>query len=346
MTVWRAATGARDHKCLPCACDDPHGSLAEQSNRKSALLFSRKPWNTDVVPEEVLGPIGMIGPEERRCFYWLARNCLTGQGNIVDAGSFVGASTFCFAAGAAEAGLREFRGGPILHAYDYFSAVDSYVVDRIRKDFRPIEKGESYLDVFETQMGKYLPLAEAHPGDFLAQRWNGNPIELLFIDIAKTASLNSHVIGEFFPHLVPGKSIVVHQDYFHCWHPYIHIGMEYFSDEFELVDEHVEFQSRVWRLAKPLPPEKFARMKVYNFSAAERMALLGRLVEKSSDHSRPMLEVVRLWQLCIDKDHAAVKIDIERLRHRYGFDGRPELWAKQAGMVERYYEERIAGAAR
>lgn len=307
------------------------------------MSIPAKPWNTDIesFPAELAKPQGMIGPEERRCFYWLANTQLSGKGCIVDAGSFVGASTLCFAAGAAKAGRKSFSKRPIVHAYDYFKAVDEYVAKFIRNKFRPIEKDESYLDVFEAQTADYRGMIAAHPGNFLEQTWCGDPIEILFIDIAKTAALNSHAIGEFFPHLIPGKSVVVHQDYFHCWHPYIHIGMEYFSNEFELIDEHVEFQSRVWRLVKPLPQEKIARMKAYDFSAAERMALLDRLVEKSSDHSRPMLEVVRLWQRCIDRDHAGLKKDIGRLRDKYGFDGRREVWFKQAVAVEQYQQARL-----
>jgi predicted O-methyltransferase YrrM len=311
------------------------------------MSIPAKPWNTDLesFPTELSEAQGMIGPEERRCFYWLANTQLNGKGCVVDAGSFVGASTLCFAAGAANAGRTTYEGRRIVHAYDYFKAVDEYVAKFIRNRFRPIEKNESYLDVFEAQTAKYKDMITAHPGNFLEQTWCGDPIEILFIDIAKTAALNSHAIAEFFPHLIPGKSIVVHQDYFHCWHPYIHVAMEYFSDEFELVDEHVEFQSRVWRLMKPLSPKKIARMKAYDFTAAERMALLDCLVEKSSDHSRPMMEVVRLWQRCIDKDRSAIQLDIARFRSKYAFDERIELWARQAVMVERYYRERIGVAA-
>src|SRR6202012_5380603 len=114
----------------------------------------------------------------------------------------------------------------------------------------------------------------SHAGNFLDQKWSGDPIEILFIDVAKTAALNAHAIGEFFPNLVPETSIVVHQDYFHCWHPHIHVSMEFLSDEFELLDEHVEFQSRVWRLVKPIPPEKIARLKADDLNLDERLALL------------------------------------------------------------------------
>lgn len=313
-------------------------------SRRHILGLSDKPWNTVDVPQEIFESFGMIGPEERRCFWWLARNCATGEGTIVDAGAFVGASTLCFASGAAAAGLTDFQGGKLIHAYDYFAAIDAYVAEAIAKKFRPIERGESYLDVFELQTAKYAALIEAHPGDFMQQRWSGAPVDILFIDVAKRAWLNSHAIAEFFPSLVPGRSIVVHQDYYHCWHPYIHIGMEFFGDAFELVDELVPFQSRVWRLVERLPPEKIARMTAYDLGPDERLALLDRLIARSSPVSRPMMEVVRLWQICLDKDYDRVAEELARMRREHGLEGRHELWCRQALMVEKYRAEHLAGA--
>ena len=117
-----------------------------------------KPWLAPGagIPAVVDEPKGMIGPEERRAYYWLGRNRLSGAGCIVDAGAFVGASTFCFAAGAADGGRRDFRGGPLVHAYDYFKVVDEYVGNAIARDFRPIAAGEEitfdygdeYFDLF------------------------------------------------------------------------------------------------------------------------------------------------------------------------------------------------------
>lgn len=307
----------------------------------SALL--NKPWerNQGEVPQQIYKPKGMVGPEERRCYYWLAKNWLSGQGCIVDAGAFVGASTYCFAAGAADAGRRAYNDDVLIHAYDYFQVVDEYVGEAISRDFRKIKAGESYLDVFATQTGQYMDAIRAYPGDFLSHSWKGAPIEILFIDIAKTSELCAHAVKEFFPSLIPQQSVVIHQDYFHCWHPYIHVGMEYLDEEFELVDEHVAFQSRVWRLKNKIPSGKIERLAKYDLDAGERMALLDRLVEKSSSAARPMNEVVRLWQRCLDGDFDAATNDLARLRDVYDIDHRRELWALQALEVEAAMANRV-----
>ncbi|MBY0565179.1 MAG: hypothetical protein K2P58_13470 [Hyphomonadaceae bacterium] len=302
---------------------------------KNLQDLASKPWQSDTLapPEEIFAAKGMIGPEERRCYFWLGKNWLSGQGCIVDAGAFVGASTLCFASGAATGGRRDFKGEPLVHAYDYFKVVDKYVGESISRDFHPIEEGESYLEIFAAQVGPYIDMIRAYPGDFLTHRWRGLPIEILFIDIAKTAELCAHAIREFFPCLIPGRSVVVHQDYFHCWHPYIHVGMQYLDDEFTLVDELVPYQSRVWRLAKPIPADKIARLAAYDFSMDDRIALLDRLIESSSPTSRPMNEVVRFWQMCLDGSREQAMREFERLDGVYGFKNRYELWARQALQV-------------
>jgi hypothetical protein len=307
-------------------------------------LLRVKPWEKwRAVPREVLKPKGMIGPEERRCYYWLAKHWLSGQGVIVDAGAFVGASTFCFAAGAAAANRRAFDGHPIVHAYDYFRVVDDdYVREAISRDFRPINDGESYLDVFADQTRAHAGLIRTYTGDFLQRQWSGLPIEILFIDIAKSSALGAHAVAQFFPSLIPGRSIVVHQDYYHCWHPNIQVGMEYLAAEFELLDERVQYQSRVWRLAKPIPAEKVARLGADDLSRDERMALLDRLIARSSPRSRPMNELVRVWQIFIDGDPARARAEIRRVIQSYRSVDPGDFWAPQAALMEREIDRHLA----
>jgi predicted O-methyltransferase YrrM len=309
----------------------------------SAADLKRKPWEADSsVPASIFEPIGMVGPEERRSYWWLGKYWLGDQGCIVDAGAFVGASSVAFASGAAAAGRRSFQGGPILHAFDYFSVIDDYVRESISEQFSPIEVGESYLPIFERQTASYRDMIRTHPGDFLQHRWDGTPIEILFIDIAKTASLNSNVAAQFFPSLLPGRSIILQQDYFHCWHPYIHITMEYLRDHLELLDDHVEYQTAIWLLSSSIPQEKLQRLVSYDFNATERLALLDRLIMHSSQQMRPMIQTVKLWQLCLDKDYDAAFHAFTELDRSHDLRKSHELWARQALEIE----ARIPGEVR
>jgi hypothetical protein len=256
-----------------------------------------KPWNSDVdkIPSEIFQPKGMLGDEERRMLYFTAAHNFSGKGRIVDAGSFLGASTFALASGVASLG-RNYTRSPIA-AFDYFKANDDYVRDYIAKNFRPIDPNGDYFDLFEAQVATYRALIETYPGDLLSHKWTREPIEILFVDVAKTAALNAHVFLEFFPKLIPGHSIIVQQDYFHCWHPYMQICMEYLANYLELLDPRVIHQSRVWRLNRQVPSEELARCKPRAIGLAEGCYLLDRLLEKSRPQDKAMIMVIKLTYL-------------------------------------------------
>lgn len=315
------------------------------SERRDDLVrrLSAKPWNAAPVPDAVHRPVGMIGPEERRALWWLAREML-GDGAIVDAGCFLGASTFCLAAGAAASPRSAGRRGPIVHAFDYFRAVDEYVAESISRQVRPTRAGDSYLDVFLGQVAPHAELVRAVPGDFLQASWNEGPIDLLFVDVAKTEALNAHAVGMFLPSLVPGRSVIVQQDFHHCWHPAIHVAMEHLAEELVELDELIEHQSRLWLLDRPIPAEKIRRLASRELGAAERLALLDRLVERSSPRSRPMMEVVRCWQRFLDGDLDGAEAGIGGLRSRFDVEKTADLWARQALEVEAQIRRRREAA--
>src|SRR5262249_11477228 len=231
--------------------------------------------------------------------YWLARSYYNGEGAIVDAGAYVGSSTLCLAAGLAQNSVMRQR-HPVVHSYDYFKALDEYVAEHISRDFRATRIGDDYLDIFQRQTKPYAEFVRPIQGDFLASRWCEGTIEILFIDIAKTQDLNSHLIREFFPYLVPGRSLVIHQDFFHCWHPHIHITMEALSDYFEVLDQHIQFQSRLYMCRRAIPERELVRVADYAYSSSERLALLDDVAKKESGDMRAMLGAVKLWQLVLD----------------------------------------------
>ena len=97
-------------------------------------------------------------------------------------------------------------------------------------------------------------LLEVHEGDLAASGWDGRPIELLFVDIAKTWSLNDVVVSEFFPCLIPDRSVIVQQDYAFAFQPWMAITMEYLSEYFEPV-AFAEYNSVVFLCRRQVPRE-------------------------------------------------------------------------------------------
>lgn len=189
--------------------------------------------STDVqsLPDRLRELPSMLTYAERAALFSLARQVRPGT-RIIDAGCFVGGSTACLALGVSE---RLEHPVPVIHSYDLF-LVDYAATTHYPALIGDREVGADLRPVFESVVGgDLLPYVEVHPGDLLAQRWGGAPIDVLFVDVAKTWDLSDHVAREFFPSLVPGRSILVQQDYIHEWLPWIHITMQLLDDFFEPV---------------------------------------------------------------------------------------------------------------
>lgn len=295
------------------------------NSNRNAIEFSGKPWDQAPAPDDIYPVPGMLGDEERRALYWIAKNAYEGKGAIVDAGAFVGASAVCLAAGSAASGCAR---RPSVYSFDYFAAIDDYVVDFISNKIRPIAKGESYADVFQGYTRRYGALIEMRPGDFLSHHWREGAIEILFIDIAKTQSLNSHLVKELFPSLIVGSSIVIQQDFYHLWHPYIHITMEFLADYFDTLDERVLYQSRVYRYVRPIPQSALDRIIKYEFTTDEKIALLRRAAERSASPVKEMLEAIVVYQSILDKDDARFLEELANFERRHPeFRTSGDLWA-------------------
>src|SRR5262245_45718743 len=154
-----------------------------------------KPWNSMPVPETIYSPKGMIGPEERRALFWIGPKYYRGEGVIVDAGAYVGASALCMAAGLTSNPLiQDLLPMPIIRSYDYFKAIDGYVIECISRDFREIVADEDYLAFFLAQTRPHRELIWQVPGDFLEARWSNDTIEVLFIDIDTMLYVNSDLL--------------------------------------------------------------------------------------------------------------------------------------------------------
>jgi hypothetical protein len=116
-----------------------------------------------------------------------------------------------------------------------------------------IELGQPFEPLFRQATAEFADSIELHRGDLLKETWPADrPIELLFVDIAKTFALSGKVVTEFFPHLIAGRSVVVHQDFYHPSTFYLPIVMDYLSDYFTIVEPSCDW-SVAFRLEAPIP---------------------------------------------------------------------------------------------
>jgi hypothetical protein len=167
-------------------------------------------------------PIGMTTPTELAYLKWHAQEVLRGRGEVVDLGCWFGSTTVALARGLAGNPRREARRRAV-HAYDRFiweRWMDGYAA---MASFGPYAPGDSFRREFELAVAPWREQIEVHEADLLQERWDLGEIELLVVDAMKSWELAEHVVRGFFGRLLPGEAHVVHQDFAHCYTPWIHL---------------------------------------------------------------------------------------------------------------------------
>jgi hypothetical protein len=169
----------------------------------------------------------MLRPAERRLYLWLARDWASGAGAMVDLGCFAGGSTALLAEGQRQAG----RAVPV-HGYDTFTVSDRFKDQFLYPAGVPAFDGEDMLPVARALLAPWADTVRLHPGRIEATGWDGGPIEILAMDASKTAATADAMAAAFLPALVPGRGIVIQQDYLHWKQPWIGAQMALFGDCF------------------------------------------------------------------------------------------------------------------
>ena len=227
------------------------------------------------VPDTIYSVPGMLSHEEKRMLYYLAAHEFSGEGNIADMGSYLGGSTICFAAGLA---MKEVD-TPSIEAYDLFR-VDFSRQCAERGHFPDgVAKDERTRPLFEHYLRNYLHLVKIHEGDVL-QFSASEPIEILFIDIAKSYKVMDHLLLNFFPALIPRTSLIVMQDY--LWGttgPWHHVVMEKLNRFCEYVVD-TNIASVVFSVNEKIPNELLQECLWNNISRDEKLRFMDRAIER------------------------------------------------------------------
>ncbi|HEX2836860.1 MAG TPA: hypothetical protein VHN77_01900 [Phycisphaerales bacterium] len=224
---------------------------------EAVRTIARRPWSR-MDPAKLVFPITQTTWEERALLYWVASAYYKGEGAIIDAGCLAGSSTHALGLGLLE--NPRVGAAKMLHAYDLFR-----FEDYMRGAFSTIGEGgravgESFLDLFERLTAEVSGVTRVHAGDFLQERWEvgaggsggGGPVEVLFVDLAKNWELERHCSATFLPALIPGRSLLIQQDYFHVWCPWIHLRMDLLREFVEFA-AYVPSGTAVFVVKKPIP---------------------------------------------------------------------------------------------
>ena len=237
------------------------------------------PWRSEEAQPGSYSP-GPLGLDERKLLYHLGRDFADGSGAIVDLGAFCGASALCLAAGVRDNPQAK----PRIHSYDQFVAGDPYTVQYLNDQFgQNLTLGGSFEAIYREAIKDFADFIDVHPGDITKEVWNAeDKIDVLFIDLAKSPEIQGHVLEQFLPALVPGRSIVVQQDFYHPSTPWIPVVMGYLEEYFSVVDPRRDW-SAVYRLEKPIPGNVLTRAIAYDFTKAEEREYLVKAFERNGE---------------------------------------------------------------
>lgn len=261
----------------------------------------------------------MISAAESRWAEKHIREQYSGKGEIVDLGCWLGSSTIALAKGL-EANRRVIAGKHKVHAYDEFIWRDwmnlTFAGAALGDRFLP---GDSFLDLFYAQTEKWTNDIEVHAGDLVEIDWIGRPIEFLFVDVMKNWKLTHAVLRKFFPFLVPGVSVVQHQDYAHCYTPEVALVMHRLRDYFEPVCFIRHSGSMVFRNTKHIPSELLKPEYSYaDFSEQECDAAFAAAQKLAGRRAQRELDLARILAIAFRGDFEPAQAELERFKSSHG----------------------------
>jgi hypothetical protein len=263
----------------------------------------------------------MLLNDERRLLYWLGKDYYSGTGEIIDGGSFLGGSFQALACGLHDGGHEDSR----IHCYDNF-VTNQYMLNSYPEALKGIRLNESFRPAFEALTARYEANRCIHEGEMGDQEWSGKPIEILFLDILKTWHVNDVVTERFFPSLIGGRGVIVHQDYIHAWCPWIHITMEMLRDFVQLTD--VVATSVVFLVKKNIPASMALRCKERSISHADQMALMNRSIARFRGTARGVLNCCKARLLYFQGKNDAAKALLLATRKHF-HDDEHVVWCAQ-----------------
>lgn len=258
----------------------PAANSVETMTTRSQTEISLDGYDEREAPDSVLDYPSMTTKNEKSLLYWLAKHVFRGDGIIVDAGIFLGGSTNAFAQGIKDntEALRKVGDVKPIHSYDmavWVRSMDRYLdrphTRRALKD-RRIVRGENFTPVLKQLLHSHLDLIDFRIGDIVQLARTTVPVEIAFYDCLKTKERDYAVFAAFAPFYIPGRSIIIQQDYFYEGAPDSKIRQEYLKPYFSYLGGIAT--SAVFRLEEQIPKAYFENDPIEHLTIEEKVQLL------------------------------------------------------------------------
>ena len=277
-----------------------------QSVAEIVAEFAGRPWRA--VPEADLGAAArvptMLTPEEGLLYHWLGRRA-GGVGAVVDLGAYAGGSAARLLSGLALSG-RDFH----VHSYDRFRSSRVFWARYLPGEPLPEADDADLLPVVRRHLSPWEGHVTLHVGDIGQMRWTGGAVNILSVDAAKGSAMADHIAAEFFPALVPGRSILVQQDYLMAVQPWLSAQMVGMRDQF-LPLAHVPRVGMVFLCVAPVTEPVLAAARVDGLTDGK---LMQRVREAAAWHEAMVPRPVFKAMLEQVKAHPGVRLGWQ-MRH-------------------------------
>lgn len=201
-----------------------------------------------------------MATDSDKCAYFYFASQLTGGGEIVDIGCFVGGTTVALIEGLNHNPRKIDKK---IKSYGLVTTgagdIKQWLMNRY--GFDQIEGNDSCYKMFTQDLIELFHTPELDQFEILesdiyqAKYDSDSPIEFLGIDCCRDVRATDHIIRNFFQYLIPDVSIVAHKNYIDPWHPYVQISMELLQDFFEPVVEFDGGGTFAWRCVKQITLE-------------------------------------------------------------------------------------------
>jgi hypothetical protein len=185
----------------------------------------RLAWRDEQLGAHTQAVTSMLFPDTQKYYKWLGGR-LSGLGDVVELGGWLGAATASVAEGLTANAAFE---GRRMYVYDFFlweSWMRRSIGEKLmtaHPALRGLQVGDDFTDLFLEFCAPYRHLVEARScrapsgngeeSSLPSLEWDGAPIELFVYDFGHEYSLIQQAWNVFSPAFIPGKTVVVFNSY-------------------------------------------------------------------------------------------------------------------------------------
>lgn len=281
-------------------------TFALQIHTMATRIPSNRPWTETEVPESVLRLPRMLSVDERRYLVWLTETRYEGWGRVLDLGCWLGSSSACLAEGLRRSGRPGVVGSMDLFVWDagYMS----------RGTGIELPDGSDFLPRFVDLTSPWRDRIEPMRVNLLDHEWNGGPVEILFVDAAKSWRLANSILRTFAAAIVPRRTRVVFQDFRMPnaqWLPLL-VGSR--EDLWRELENTVDGTTVTFEAIRDLTGagglETHHDVDSFAFGEAERILRLRMQRDPDGRHlyARTILRSARLWGTDADVERARAEL--------------------------------------